>query len=129
MHRIVWNYQGLYKVLESPTGHVGKDLMRRALKVQSAAKAQAGVKTGELKKSIHIRRRPNTASGQTVEIGSSVKHALIHHEGTKPHVILPVRAKQLVFTSGGRVIRTNKVNHPGTRANKYLSDNLGLIDD
>jgi hypothetical protein len=126
MAKLIWRNAETNFLLKSPQGEVGRDLMRRAVAVQQAAKAQVGVKTGELRKSIHIRRRPNNPAGQQIEVGSNLKYALLHHEGTKPHVILPVVDSQLVFSSGGRIIRTNRVNHPGTRANKYLTDNLPL---
>jgi hypothetical protein len=59
-----------------------------------------------------------------VWIGSTVEYALAHHEGTKPHIIRPDRAKALRFTSGSRIIYSRAVKHPGTRANRYLKDQL-----
>lgn len=112
--------------LNNPLGPVGKYMFAQALKIQQAARAQVGVDTGKLKMSIHIRRE-RMMFGQKIEVGSPLNYALMHHEGTKPHVIMPSRAKVLRFSAGGRVIYTNKVNHPGTRPNRYLSDNLYLI--
>lgn len=40
-------------------------------------------------------------------------------EGTPPHIIRPRKAKALRFQIGDRVIFARKVNHPGTRPNKY----------
>lgn len=39
--------------------------------------------------------------------------------GTKPHTILPVKGAYLVFNIGGRLIFAKKVNHPGTKPNRY----------
>ena len=92
----------------------------------TGAKAKVGVKTGRLRRSIHMRHHRDMR-GQYIWIGSDVNYALMHHEGTRPHLIRPNRAKILVFTSRGQVIKTSLVRHPGTRANKYLSDSLRLI--
>ena len=124
--KLVWRVSALDKMLKSQRGEVGRYLMVRAIAVQMAAKAQVGKKTGKLAASIHI-RHSRTALGQQVKIGSPLNYALAHHEGSKPHVIMPSRAKVLRFSSGGRIIYTRQVNHPGTRPNRYLKDNLYLI--
>ena len=65
------------------------------------------------------------AYGQMMKIGSDVRHALWHHEGTRPHAIVGRRV--LRFVKNGKVVFAHKVAHPGTRPNKYLSDNLGIF--
>jgi len=67
--------------------------------------------------------------GQELKIGSGSKIAYLHHEGTRPHLIKPKNAPALVFMSKGRVIRTQLVRHPGTKPNKYLSDQLVVFKD
>lgn len=124
--QIRWDYLALDKLLNSPRGNVGAYLFIKGQKIRTAARAQVGVDTGALKGSIHV-RQGRTGPGQYVEVGSPLSHALMHHEGTKPHVILPSRAKVLRFTSGSRVIYTRMVKHPGTRPNRYLTDQLYLI--
>lgn len=89
----------------------------------AGAKAQVGVKTGQLQRSIHKRHLGNP-SGQYLWIGSTVPHALIHHNGSKPHLIQAAPGKNLVFTSKSRLIRTPMVMHPGSRPNRYLSSQL-----
>lgn len=114
-------------VFESKDGTVGKDLDERALRVVRAAKAQAGVDTGGLKAS--IRRYWTRSSGKklTVAVGSNRKIAELHHEGTKPHVIRARNAKALRYQgSNGEIVFAKSVNHPGTKPNRYLTDNLGL---
>ena len=90
----------------------------------AGAKRKVGVKTGALRKSIHMRHLGNR-SGQYLWIGSEKPYAYMHHQGTKPH---PIVAKNpggvLVFTKGTRLIRTPAVAHPGTRANWYLRAQL-----
>jgi phage gpG-like protein len=123
--RVVWNEPEVNFLLKSPIGAVGRSVQKRAFRVQTAAKRQVGVKSGKLQES--IKYTVSTAPyGVKATVGSSVNYALIHHNGSRPHVILPVRAKSLVFTSRGRLVVTNRVNHPGTKPNRYLTDNLRL---
>jgi hypothetical protein len=91
-----------------------------------AAKAQVGVRTGALRASIHMRHLRDSR-GQYVKIGSGLDYALLHHNGTRPHIIRPDRAKVLRFVRGGKVIFAHSVRHPGTKANRYLTDNLKLV--
>jgi hypothetical protein len=114
--------------LNSPAGEVGRWLRRRGLRVKGAARRQVGVRTGALRASIHLRHARDTR-GQFVEIGSALSYALLHHEGSKPHVIVPVRRTHLRFFSKGFMVHSVLVNHPGTRPNRYLSDNLRRIID
>lgn len=122
----VWRKAEKNFLLNSPSGAVGRDLARRAFLVKNAAQAQVGVKTGALKASIRVWHERDPVYGQALRIGSRLNYAYMHHEGTKPHVILPVRAPSLVFTRRGRLIVTDRVNHPGTKPNRYLTDNLYL---
>jgi len=110
-------------VLNNPSGMVGRELASRGHMLVVAAKMQAGFSTGRLKASIHM-RHSRDMRGQYVKVGSNLNYARIHHEGTKPHLIVANRAQVLRFTSGGRVVYTRAVKHPGTRPNKYLTDNL-----
>ena len=112
-------------MLNGMGGMVDLDMRRRAMVVQTAARAQVGVRTGKLKASIHTRRRRNVL-GPYYEVGSTVNYAYLHHEGAKPHVIVPNRVQVLRFTAGSRIIYSRKVLHPGVRANRYLKDNLYL---
>ena len=114
-------------MLNSPRGEVGRHMTKIGLKIVTAAKAQVGVKTGALRDSIHMRLRRGVLGGLRLEVGSPLSYALMHHEGTRPHVILPQRRTVLRFTSQSRIVYSREVKHPGTRPNKYLSDNLYLI--
>lgn len=124
---IVWNYPELDRLLKSSTGPVGRDLHRRGRKVATAARRQVGVRTGALKSSITVTHE-RTKTGQQVKVGSDLDYALMHHQGTRPHVIIARPEKMLRFTGrNGGVVYTHKVNHPGTAANKYLTDNMYLV--
>lgn len=109
--------------LHNQDGGLGRFLKKRGRLIMALAKRQVGVNTGALKDSIKMihERSGNWAQ---VKIGSRLDYAYAHHEGTKPHIITPRDANILRFSAGGRVIYTHEVNHPGTRPNRYLSDQL-----
>ena len=126
---INWNGTELDFLLNNPAGNVGRDLAKRGRKVLDAARSQVGVDTGRLKASLKS-NQSRDARGQFVMVGSKLNHALMHHEGTRPHIITPSRSQVMVFNKGGRVIYATQVRHPGTKPNRYLKDNLylALID-
>lgn len=109
-----------HRILNTPSGKLWWALNRRGEAIVRDAKAQVGVKTGALKRSIHMRHLSNV-TGQYLWIGSKKHYAYIHHEGSSPHTITPKEKPLLVFRSGARVIRTLLVEHPGTRPNRYLT--------
>lgn len=121
--KFVENKAGLDYVLKNPAGPVGRDLARRGARVAAGARAQVGVKTGALRASIHMRHMRDSR-GQYVRIGSNLHYARMHHDGTAPHLIKPNRKSMLKFQSKGQTIFTHLVNHPGTKPNRYLTDNL-----
>jgi hypothetical protein len=113
-------------LLDSPSGDVGRYLAKKGRMVQVAAMAQVGVRTGALRASIHMRHLRDSR-GQFVRIGSPLNYALAHHEGTKPHLITPNRAQVLRFVRGSTVVYAHSVMHPGTKPNRFLTDNLSLV--
>jgi len=123
---IVFRRPVLDKFLNSPTGPVGRHLYGRGLRILLAARTQVGVETGKLKASLNM-KHGRSGPGQYVKIGSPLNYALVHHEGSRPHIIVPKRAETLRFSSRGRIVYTRIVKHPGTKPNKYLTDNLYLI--
>lgn len=113
-------------VLNNPRGDVGRYMRRRGVWMMTAAKGQVGKKTGMLEKSIKLVHSRGSL-GQFMSIGSALNYALVHHQGSRPHIITPNDANILRFSAGGRIIYTHKVNHPGTRPNRYLSDQLWMV--
>jgi hypothetical protein len=127
--RIIYvpNKAGLDYVLKQEYGVLGKWMKAGARKVRTAAQAQVGKRTGALAASIHIMEHSRSVTGQKIVIGSNLRYALAHHEGTRPHRITGRNGGMLRFTARGRVVYTRSVMHPGTRPNKYLADNLTLV--
>lgn len=126
MTRVVIRKAELDFMLNNPSGDVGRYLAKKGRIVQAAARSQVGVRTGALRASIHMRHLRDSR-GQYVKIGSALNYALLHHEGSKPHLIVPKRATVLKFATRGRMVYAHAVMHPGTKANRYLTDNLKLV--
>lgn len=114
----------------SKNGIVGRDITRRGEYVARMARAQVGVDTRALQRS--IRSTTHTASGlgpyAIVSAGGpGIDYALMHHQGTRPHEIRPKGTKSVLkFTIGGKTVYATRVLHPGTRENKYLTDHLPM---
>ena len=113
----------LNNYVQSPRSDVGKFLIKRGREIQAKAKLQVGKDTGALSRSIYVKHYRG-AVNPYVMVGSKLRHAYMHHEGTSPHLIRPKNARALRFMYNGTVIYVSKVNHPGTKANRYLSDHL-----
>ena len=78
-----------------------------------------GENAGHFRDSITVRTA--TAPGNVqLKAGSSLPYAKYIRDGTRPHLIVPVRKKTLSFvTDSGQRIFATRVNHPGTRANHF----------
>ena len=125
--KVTLYYDKIDKLLNSPEGDVGREIKRRAVKVQMAAKRQVGVRTGRLQRSIRIYNHKRVKDGQQLYIGSAVSYALLHHNGSKKHMIFPKKKSYLKFRKGAVFVFARSVNHPVTKPNRYLTDNLYLF--
>lgn len=123
MARVVYNYPVIRRDLYGNGGAVWRAMRRKGALGTQLAKAQVGVDTGALRSSISydISSVPYRV---TVNIVASDSKAVMHHEGTKPHIIKASRTKVLKFRYGGEAQYTAVVHHPGSRANRFLSDQL-----
>ncbi len=109
-------------------GTVGRHLHRTANRITQLAKLQVGKKTGRLKRSISFEHIAKNALGPGVKVGAYTPYALLHHRGTKPHIITPNKpGGTLVFRKGSKIISTTVVRHPGTRPNQYLTDPMRTV--
>lgn len=115
-----------FHLLRSPDDLVGTYLKGRGRALTTLAKAQVGVDTGDLKRSItwHLVTSRGTLA---VNVTASDKKAMMHHEGTRPHIIRPRRKQTLTFKQHGRIVTAKIVYHPGTRPNRFLTDNLPKV--
>jgi hypothetical protein len=117
---------GMHYVLRHPEGEVGRYLHKLGARLSRLAKNQVGVDTAALKRSINY-RVVQRYGGLTAVVGSDNRIALLHHNGARPHIIVPRRAQTLRFYSHGRIVYSKLVHHPGTKPNRYLTDNLRRV--
>lgn len=110
----------LEKMLNSPTGMVGRYMRRIGLEILIGAKAMAPVRTGNLKRSISMRQGLR-GRVQYVEVGANTKYAYDVHEGTRRHTITARTGRLMRFNVGGRIVYARKVTHPGSRPKPYLT--------
>lgn len=80
-------------------------------------------RTGRLRRSISS-ATSSTASQVSATTGTNVSYAKYLEFGTRPHVIVPVRAKMLSWVQDGQRRFARKVNHPGNQAFRFLRGTL-----
>lgn len=135
MARVVIRGEALAAYLRSPSGEVGRHMISLATRVQELAKAQVGYDArkpsgeqgGQHLRDTIVKRIVEEPGGIAVYVGSSHPIALMHHEGTRPHVITPNKASVLVFEMDGQLMFATIVHHPGTKPNRYLTDSLEKV--
>lgn len=130
LSRVIIDPVALQRLLSGKQGPLYQQLINRATIVQMKARQQAHKKTGALAASI-IKRPIQSGKGMAMLIGSELPYAAFHHDGTRPHLILPVNAQALVFNwpKAGGIVFLKQVNHPGTKPNRFLTDNLHYFTD
>jgi hypothetical protein len=107
---------------------VRRMLLVRGLAVQTAAKqrlneAPRRIDTGRLRNSIQIQEL-FARGAPIVRVGTNVDYAMVIHDGSKPHVILPRNASVLAWQGPSGMIFAKRVNHPGFPPNPFLRDGL-----
>jgi phage gpG-like protein len=119
----ILNPAGLAEVLASPAGPVYKDLLVRAIRVESRAKLNASgrpgprVNTGRLRASI-THRVFSSPSGAFAEVGTNVEYAAFVEYGTGPHTITARNKQALYWKGAAHPVRS--VQHPGNRPYPFL---------
>lgn len=115
----------VHRVMNNPRGPLVPHMRRIGRRIVMAAKAQVGKDTGELARSIHY--NINRFGGlPEVWIGTYNSIGYLHHEGTRPHAISARNRTYLRYSAKGRVVYARTVMHPGTKPNRFLTDNLYL---
>jgi hypothetical protein len=88
-----------------------------ALSAVREQKLEAPRRTGNLGRTIRIGR----VSASEAETIAGASYAIYVHEGTRPHVIVPRKAKALAWKgTGGKVRFAKRIRHPGTKANPFM---------
>lgn len=119
-------------------GPPGRDFERRMRTLAFRQRSEAPRRTGKLMGEIEPKRMQSDfgrylegAVGVRPGTGGQKGYALYQAEGTRPHVIVPKAGtrknpgkKALRFVFAGKVVFARKVNHPGTKADEYLTRHL-----
>ena len=105
-------------------GALNRALRKIGRTVTPALKANTPVVTGRLRNSTRFQVL-GTAEDQRLEVrqGARTSEGVFYRPfvtgGTRPHDIVPVRAKALRFVVNGTPVFAKRVHHPGTKANPY----------
>jgi phage gpG-like protein len=97
-------------------------LVERAAK-QNLSGRVLRVRTGRLRSSVTT---AVSGSGTDLEgrVGTNVPYGAVHEFGARPHAIFPLRARRLRFQTGGRVVFSRRVQHPGAPPRPWLGPAL-----
>lgn len=140
--RVVMDSQKLSELVRGPSGPVIRDLIEAGEAVKREAQRRVGVyQPPDAYSAANRQRRPGTLrdrivkrvvqgpTGAIVQVGAEDEVALLHHEGTNPHVIAARRRPLLVFfwPKVGHVVAMKSVRHPGTEPNRYLLDSFVVL--
>lgn len=98
------------------TSELTRAMQRIVLTGEGYAKAEAPVKRGTLRRSITSRVE---AGGRRGVIGTNLSYARPVHEGSRAHVIMPVKKRALFWKGARHPVRV--VHHPGTKANPFFA--------
>ena len=139
---VAFHPEALAELLRGPDGPTGRMLLVKGELVKQEARRRVGVyappdafsasnrkrKPGQLRDSI-VKRLAEEGGELACLVGSEDPIALLHHEGTVPHIIAARNKPLLVFywPKVGQVVGLERVNHPGTRPNRYLTDSLSVL--
>ena len=120
--RLSSNADKVAKRVQAWSKNVGPELARATLEVATTitanAKREAPAATGRLRRSISY-----VAGGEARYIvAPNVPYAVPVHEGSRPHVIRPTRAKALFWRGALHPVRV--VNHPGNKGNPFMTRGL-----
>lgn len=93
------------------------------------ARQYSPVRTGRNRASLRLEQsREDTGRYKTgYSVSANMPYSGYISKGTKPHPITPVNAKLLRFQVGSTVVYARRVQHPGTKPNRYLERALYAV--
>lgn len=118
--RITINQGELQQFLTGPQSAAVR-LVREGQRVTlNAAKNRAPVDTGDLRRKQYASNIAVRGASVTGEVEAVVDYATAVHEGSRPHVIRPRRAKFLTWVGPQGRVFARSVRHPGAKARPWL---------
>lgn len=127
MATFIPDHAGIRFVLRGQGGPVWNNIEKRTRRAHNLARIQVGKDTRDLYRSISYRVNVGSRGGVVGTVVADDKKALMHHQGTVPHIIAARKAKSLRFKYRGKIVYAKAVRHPGTRPNRYLTDSLSKV--
>ncbi len=134
---VVMDSRKLAELLRGPNGPVARRMLEDGELVKQEAQRLVGVSQpvpGERRSRPHgqlrdriVKRLLTRGDELVVQVGADDPIALLHHQGTPPHVIHGKPLLVFYWKRVGRVVAFPKVNHPGTKPNHYLTDALRVL--
>lgn len=119
----VTDTEALRHIFRDPDGPVGQDLDNRSRRVLERARATVPVRTGRLRTTLR-REHGQAVLGPYHDVVAGFQGTTPYLGyvlfGAEPHIIRPTRAKALRFRAGGKIVFSQKVSHPGNRADNFL---------
>lgn len=123
--------------MRSPTGPLARHLLTRAEEFKQMARKQINDKSGCLSGSI-VKRFEETPTGIRIRVIADTSpcsrnhesYALAVHEGTKEHVIEGNPLLAFPWDNGPEgagMYFFASVKHPGTKPNRFFTDNLHIF--
>jgi hypothetical protein len=121
--RYVPDVTALRNLLTGADGPVYKDLVKKCIRVTTAAKVGCPVKTGRLRSSI----RWQISAGPIGNVGTDVNYAAAVHNGSRAHDIFPKNGGVLAWKVGDTTFFAASVHHPGTKGVPFLTRALAAL--
>jgi hypothetical protein len=82
----------------------------------------APIRTGFLRSSFN-----KILFGTTARIYSIASYVMIVERGSRPHIIMPNKAKALHFMVGHEEVFAKSVRHPGTRGRFFIARTIDIV--
>lgn len=130
------NPVALAALLRGTNGPVYRDAIERGELVKREAQRTAPVYAGDttgrkrapgtLRDSI-VKRVVSEGGNVVVQVGTEDPVGLWTHEGTEPHLIEGNPLLVFYWPKAGKVVALRRVNHPGTRPNRWLVESLSVL--
>ena len=116
---------GIEKAMTGAQGAAGKVVRGMQQDTMALAQQSSPIDTGRLRGQHVATPIVKTRTSVTAGVENRADYAMHVHEGTRPHVIKPRRARVLAWFAGGGTsgpIRfAKRVNHPGTKGRPWLA--------
>lgn len=121
---------GELRAVASDEGH--RLVVRGTTRIRNAAVRFAPSRTGALRRSIGLRITREANGDTRGEVFAGASYAKFVHDGTRPHRIEPRRPGGVLrFPASGAgargVVFARHVDHPGTRANPFLTRAMDAV--